>query len=336
MPDVHILLWLIIAIALIFDLTNGIHDSANAIATVVSTKVLTPVMAVIMAALLNFGGAFIGTQVAKTIGSGIVNPNLVTGCQSIILAALLGAIGWNLITWYLGLPTSSSHALIGGLIGATINYRGWAVVNWDNIIHKIIIPLFMSPLAGFIGGYFLMVLLAWLFRKANPHKSNKLFKVLQIFSSGFMATSHGMNDAQKTMGVITLALFSFNQIPEMVIPFWVKLASALAMLLGTSIGGWRIIKTMGHKLFKMEPMHGFAAETSAATVITVASHFGAPISTTHAISSAIMGVGAANRISAVRWGVVGNMIIAWFVTLPAAALTASLCFELFKLLHFVN
>jgi PiT family inorganic phosphate transporter len=331
MPDLQILLWVTVAIALFFDVTNGIHDSANAIATVVSTKVLSPIVAVCMAASLNFIGAFIGTKVAHTIGSGIVSPDLVTGCQEIVLAALLGAISWNLITWYLGMPSSSSHALIGGLIGATINYRGWALVKWENIIDKVIIPLFMSPLAGFIGGYLLMLLIAGIFRNIKPQKGHKLFKVMQVFSSGFMATSHGMNDAQKTMGIITLALYSSNQIVDMTIPVWVKLASALAMLLGTSIGGWRIIKTMGHKIFKMEPMHGFAAETAAASVIMTASALGAPISTTHAISSSVMGVGAAKRVSSVRWGVVGNMIIAWIVTIPAAAVTASLCFEVMKL-----
>jgi len=336
MPDINFMLWSIVAIALFFDLTNGIHDSANAIATVVSTKVLSPVKAVIMAAILNFAGAFVGTKVAHTIGSGIISPDLVTGCQELVLAALLGAITWNLITWYMGMPSSSSHALIGGLIGATISYRGWALVKWDNIIHKIVIPLFMSPLAGFIGGYLLMVLIAHLFKNMKPHKGNKLFKVLQIFSSGFMATSHGMNDAQKTMGIITLALYSSNQIVDMSIPVWVKLASALAMLLGTSIGGWRIIKTMGHKIFKMEPIHGFAAETAAASVIMTASAFGAPISTTHAISSSVMGVGAAKRISSVRWGVVGNMIFAWIVTIPAAAISASLCFEVIKLIKHIN
>jgi inorganic phosphate transporter, PiT family len=336
MHNIEFLLILIVGIALIFDVTNGIHDSANAIATVVSTKVLSPVMAVSMAAVLNFAGAFIGTKVAHTIGSGIVNPDLVTGCQSIVLAALLGAISWNLITWWLGLPSSSSHALIGGLIGATINYRGWAVLNWHNIIDKIVIPLFMSPLAGFIGGYFLMVLIARIFKNANPHKCNRRFRVLQIFSSGFMAISHGMNDAQKTMGIITLALYSFNHISDMSIPLWVKIASASAMFIGTATGGWRIIKTMGHGIFRMEPIHGFAAETAAATVITVASHFGAPISTTHAISTSVMGVGASKRISAVRWDTVGNIIFAWIVTIPAAAATTALIFEIMRLCQWVH
>jgi inorganic phosphate transporter, PiT family len=332
MLDPNVLLFLIVGIALIFDLTNGIHDSANAIATVVSTKVMSPAMAVAMAAVLNFTGAFVGTKVAHTIGSGIVNPNLITGCQSIVLAALIGAICWNIITWFFGLPSSSSHALIGGLIGATIMNRGWAVVNWHNIMIKIIVPLFVSPLLGFLGGYILFVIIVWLSRNSQPARSHKRFKVMQIFSSGFMATSHGMNDAQKTMGIITLALFAFNKIPVMTIPFWVKFASAIAMLTGTSIGGWRIIKTMGHKLFKMEPMHGFAAETAAATVIATASALGAPISTTHAISSSVMGVGAAKRISAVRWGVVGNMVFAWIITIPSAAFTASLCMGLLELM----
>ncbi len=336
MPNIEFLLALIIGIALIFDITNGIHDSANAIATVVSTKVMSPLVAVCMAAVLNFVGAFVGTKVAHTIGSGIVNPDLVTGCQEIVLAALLGAICWNLITWWLGLPSSSSHALIGGLMGATINYRGWAVLNWHNIIDKIVIPLFMSPLAGFIGGYLLMVLIAWIFQNANPHKCNKRFRIMQIFSSGFMATSHGMNDAQKTMGIITLALYSFNHVSDMTIPLWVKIASASAMFIGTVTGGWRIIKTMGHGIFRMEPIHGFAAETAAASVIITASFFGAPISTTHAISTSVMGVGASKRISAVHWDTVGKIIFAWIVTIPAAALTTALIFEIMRWMTLVH
>ncbi|HNX01329.1 MAG TPA: inorganic phosphate transporter [Candidatus Cloacimonadota bacterium] len=331
-----LLLLLIITIALLFDVTNGIHDSANAIATVISTKVLSPPVAVLMAAVLNFAGAFIGTKVAHTIGGGIVNPDLVTGCQSIILAALLGAISWNLFTWRLGLPSSSSHALIGGLIGATINYRGWGVLHWHNIIDKIIIPLFASPIAGFIGGYLLMLLITAIFKNANPRKSSKTFRRLQILSSGFMATSHGMNDAQKTMGIITLALYSFNHLSVMTIPTWVKLASATAMFIGTATGGWRIIKTMGHGIFRMEPIHGFAAETASATVITTASYFGAPISTTHAITSSVMGVGASKRFSAVRWDTVNKIVFAWIVTIPAAALTTAFLFEIIRWLHLVK
>ena len=316
----------IVALALFFDYTNGAHDSANAIATIVSTKVLSPKTAVIMAASLNLAGAFMGEQVAKTIGSGIVNAEVVAGCQGIVLAALFGAILWNLLTWYLGLPSSSSHALIGGLIGAAIAYSGFEALNFFSILRKVIIPLVLSPLAGFLGGYFIMVSLSWLFHKSKPRKVNSLFRKLQIVSSALMATSHGQNDAQKTMGIITLALYIFHEIPEIHVPFWVKLSCALAMGLGTATGGWKIVKTMGHKIFKLEPVHGCAAETAAALVITGASHFGAPISTTHVISTAVLGVGASKRLSAVRWGVAGSMVVAWIITIPASALVAGLAF----------
>ncbi|HWR02538.1 MAG TPA: inorganic phosphate transporter [Humidesulfovibrio sp.] len=332
MPDLPMMLVAIVALALFFDYTNGAHDSANAIATIVSTKVLSPKVAVVMAASLNLAGAFMGEQVAKTIGSGIVNADVVAGCQGIVLAALFGAIFWNLLTWYLGLPSSSSHALIGGLMGAAVAYSGFDALNFMSIFKKVIIPLVLSPMAGFIGGYFFMVLLSWLFHKAKPRKVNNLFRKLQIVSSAFMATSHGQNDAQKTMGIITLALFLSHEIPEIHVPFWVKLSCALAMGLGTATGGWKIVKTMGHKIFKLEPIHGCAAETAAAMVITGASHFGAPISTTHVISTSVLGVGASKRLSAVRWGVAGNMVVAWIITIPASALVAGGAFYLLKLL----
>ncbi|MHC1751627.1 inorganic phosphate transporter [Humidesulfovibrio sp.] len=330
MPDVSMMLVAIVALALFFDYTNGAHDSANAIATIVSTKVLSPKVAVLMAATLNLIGAFMGEQVAKTMGSGIVNAEVVAGCQGIVLAALIGAILWNLLTWYLGLPSSSSHALIGGLIGAAIAYSGFEALNFISIIRKVIIPLVLSPLAGFLGGYLLMVLLSWLFHKAKPRNVNSLFRKLQIVSSAFMATSHGQNDAQKTMGIITLALFLSHQIPEIHVPLWVKISCALAMGLGTATGGWKIVKTMGHKIFKLEPVHGCAAETAAAIVITGASHFGAPISTTHVISTAVLGVGASKRLSAVRWGVAGSMVLAWIITIPASGLVAGLSFLLLQ------
>lgn len=320
----------IVALALFFDYTNGAHDSANAIATIVSTKVLSPKVAVLMAAILNLIGAFMGEHVAKTMGSGIVNAEVVAGCQGIVLAALVGAILWNLLTWYLGLPSSSSHALIGGLIGAAIAFSGFEALNFVSIVRKVIIPLVLSPMAGFLGGYLLMVVLSWMFHKAKPRNVNSLFRKLQIVSSAFMATSHGQNDAQKTMGIITLALFLSHQIPEIHVPLWVKISCALAMGLGTATGGWKIVKTMGHKIFKLEPVHGCAAETAAAIVITGASHFGAPISTTHVISTAVLGVGASKRLSAVRWGVAGSMVVAWVITIPASGLVAGMAFLLLQ------
>ncbi len=328
MPDIPLILVAVVAIGLLFDFTNGAHDSANAIATIVSTKVLSPLTAVCMAGALNLLGAFLGTAVAHTIGSGIVRPELVADSQGLVLAALLGAIVWNLFTWYLGLPSSSSHALVGGLIGAAIAYGGFDAPSYGSIVHKVLLPLVLSPLAGFVSGYFLMVLLSWLVRRATPHRVNVLFRKLQIVSSAFMATSHGLNDAQKTMGIITLALFIFGEIPEMTVPFWVKLSCALAMGLGTATGGWKIVKTMGHKIFKLEPIHGFAAETAAAAVISGASALGAPISTTHIISTTVIGVGASKRLSAVRWGIAGRLVVAWVMTIPAAALVAAVCYWL--------
>jgi inorganic phosphate transporter, PiT family len=336
MLEISLLLVVVIVVALVFDFTNGAHDTANAIATVVSTKVLAPGIAVMMAAFLNLIGAFIGTHVAQTVGSGIVHPDMIKGCQALTLAGLCGAIAWNLFTWYLGLPSSSSHALIGGLIGATLAYKGSEALNLSSIFYKILMPLVLSPLGGFLAGYLVMLVLSWMFRNAHPHKVNQAFRKLQIVSSAFMATSHGTNDAQKTMGIITLALFVGHQIPDLTVPFWVQLSCALSMAMGTAMGGWKIIKTMGHKIFKLEAVHGFSAETSAAGVIAVASSFGAPISTTHVISAAILGVGSSKRLSAVRWGVARRMATAWLLTIPAAGAVAALCFELLLLAGLVE
>ncbi len=331
MLEIPLLLAVIILVALIFDFTNGAHDCANAIATVVSTKVMSPRSAVMMAAGLNLFGALLGEEVAHTLGSGIVNTDMVMGCQILVLAALIGAIAWNLITWYFGIPSSSSHALIGGLIGAAVSHAGFSSLNGLSIVKKVLLPLVLSPLAGFAVSYAVMVVIMLLFWRTNRRSVSHYFEKLQILSSAFMATSHGLNDAQKTMGVITLALFLFHKIDTIHVPLWVKLACACAMALGTALGGWKIVKTMGHKIFKLEPVHGFAAETSAAMVITGASLLGAPISTTHTISACVFGVGATKRLSAVRWGIAGNLVVAWILTIPASAFIAGLSFFLFKL-----
>ncbi len=332
MLDIPALLIVIVIVALIFDFTNGAHDCANAIATVISTKVLSPRTAVIMAAVLNLVGALLGSEVANTLGKGIVNTDVVMGSQILVLAALIGAIAWNLITWYYGLPSSSSHALIGGLIGAAVTHAGFASLNTASIVKKIILPMLLSPLAGFAVSYMVMVALMLVFFRANRRTVSKNFKKLQIVSAAFMATSHGLNDAQKTMGVITLALFLFHRIDTITVPLWVKLSCALAMALGTALGGWKIIKTMGHRIFKLEPIHGFAAETSAALVITGASLIGAPISTTHTITACIFGVGSTKRLSAVRWELAANLAVAWVITIPAAGFVASLSYLLLQFL----
>ena len=332
MPDLPFLLVLIVLVALVFDFTNGAHDSANAIATVVSTKVLSPRTAVVMAAVLNLGGALLGDEVAATLGKGVVNPEVVAGSQVLVLAALVGAIGWNLITWYAGIPSSSSHALIGGLIGAAVAHAGFNSLNGPSIGEKILLPLVLSPLAGFLAGFLMMNLITLLFWHVNRLKANGLFHRLQVLSAAFMATSHGLNDAQKTMGIITLALFLFGEIDAIHVPLWVKICCATAMACGTAVGGWKIVKTMGHKIFKLEPVHGFAAETSASLVIAGASMFGAPVSTTHTITASIFGVGSTKRLSAVHWGVAGNLLIAWALTIPAAALLGGASFFLFHFL----
>ncbi len=332
MFDIPILLIIIVIMALVFDFTNGAHDCANAIATVVSTKVLSPRVAVLMAASLNLVGALLGTEVAQTLGSGIVRPDVVSGSHVLVLAGLVGAVVWNSLTWYFGIPSSSSHALIGGLIGAALAHAGVDALNGLSIIKKVIVPLVVSPLAGFVAGLVLMFLIMFLFFRMRRSTATNVFRKAQVASAGFMALSHGLNDAQKTMGVITLALFIFGKIDSIAVPLWVKLACALAMGAGTSMGGWKIVKTMGHKIFKLEPVHGFAAETSAALVIAVASLVGMPISTTHTITACIFGVGSTKRISAVRWGVAGNLVIAWVLTIPAAAVVGWLSFLILELI----
>ncbi|NLE22258.1 MAG: inorganic phosphate transporter [Actinobacteria bacterium] len=316
-----VLLIAIIALALIFDYTNGFHDTANAIATSVSTRALSPRVAVIMAAGLNLIGALVSTSVAKTVGEGLVDTELVS--LGLVLAALIGAVFWNFTTWFFGIPSSSSHALFGGIIGAMIAKAGVSGVVWSGVIEKIILPMVGSPVIGFVAAWLLMTGLIWLVRKRQLAPVNAWFRRLQPISAGFMAFSHGANDAQKTMGVIALALFASGEIETFTIPFWVKVVCALAMAAGTYSGGWRIIHTLGSKVIKLDPIHGFAAETAAASVIQVATHFGIPVSTTHTITAAIMGVGSTQRLSAVRWGVAGSIVTAWVLTLPAAGLVAA-------------
>ncbi len=326
MFEIPLLLCLIVITALIFDFTNGAHDCANAIATVVSTKVATPRMAVGMAAVLNLVGALLGTEVARTLGGGLVHPSMVDGCQILVFAALVGAIVWNILTWYLGIPSSSSHALIGGLLGAAWAHAGFAAINFHGVFTKVILPFISSPLAGFCAGFMAMVAIYWICARMRRNRVNFWFRRLQLTSASFMALSHGLNDAQKTMGVITLALLLFGEIDTVEVPLWVKLSCALAMCTGTAIGGWKIIKTMGSRIFKLEPVHGFAAEMATGFVITGASLMGAPVSTTHTISATIFGVGSSKRVNAVRWGVAGQLVVAWVLTLPCAGAVGALSY----------
>jgi PiT family inorganic phosphate transporter len=330
MPSFTLLLWLVLVLAVIFDFINGFHDTANAIATVVSTRVLAPGVAILMAAGLNFLGALSGTAVAQTIGSGIVGT---TVPQEVVAAALAGAIVWNLITWYFGIPSSSSHALIGGLVGGGIAAAGVNQVHWDVLLQKVVVPLVVSPLIGFVIALILMRVLLALFANASPTRVGTFFRRAQVVSAAFMAFSHGSNDAQKTMGIITLALISSGQLTEFVVPLWVIILSAVAMAGGTATGGLRIIQTMGTRLVHLEPIHGFAAETAAATVIETASRLGFPLSTTHVISSTILGVGASRRLKAVRWNVAGRIIQAWIYTIPICALLAWLVYFGLKMIQ---
>ncbi len=307
----------VVVLAVAFDYINGFHDTANAIATSVATKALHPRHAILMAAGFNFIGAFAGTAVAKTIGSSLVDETSTT--QTIVAAALVGAIIWNLVTWRWGIPSSSSHALIGGLLGATLIAVGPQALLIDGIIGKVLVPLISSPLAGFAIGFVLMVALYWIFRNFHRKPLGRTFKVLQVFSAGYMAFAHGSNDAQKTMGIITLALFAAGVIPTVDVPVWVVLLAATAISLGTAVGGWRIMKTMGHRVVELEPIHGFAAETTAATVLLITARLGMPVSTTHVISSAIMGVGSSRGTRAVRWGVARRILLAWVITIPITA-----------------
>jgi PiT family inorganic phosphate transporter len=317
-----LLLILTIALALVFDFTNGFHDAANAIATVVSTRVMRPLTAVIYGAVLNFAGAMIGTEVAATVGKGLVDAHSIA--MPTVFCTLIAAIVWNLLTWWKGLPTSSSHALIGSLLGATFfaSADGGTHIVWGKVVEKVLIPMVSSPVLGFAIGFAIMAGLTWIVYKMPLGRINRVFGRLQIVSSGFMAVNHGRNDAQKSMGIIALALLLAHPGTEFVIPWWVKIACAAAMAAGTMSGGWRIVRTLGNKMLSLKPIHGFAAETTASIIIGGASSFGIPVSTTQIITTSIMGVGATQGASAVRWGVVGNILWAWVLTLPTTFLLA--------------
>jgi len=351
----------VVLVALIFEYINGFHDTANSIATVVSTKVLTPRQAIVLAATTNLVGALFGTAVAKTISSGLVDSAFVT--TQTIICALLGGILWNLLTWWFGMPSSSTHALVGGLCGATVATASgkWDVLVWSKapeigkqwyegsgLLYKVVLPMISSPIAGLVLGFLVMSLLYLICSLLRPHTVNTVFGRMQILSAGFMGFSHGQNDAQKTMGIIALALLAgtnsgdLAQIPDWLgflrieslgdkkdqIPVWIKVICALTMAAGTAAGGWRIIKTLGHKMVKLQPVHGFAAETTAATVLLTAAHFGMPVSTTHAITTSIMGVGAAKRLNAIKWTLVERIVWAWIFTIPVTALLGYFIFEL--------
>ncbi|WP_134739930.1 inorganic phosphate transporter [Nocardioides sp. 503] len=315
----------VVVVALTFDYTNGFHDAANAIATSVSTRALTPRVALIMAAVMNFVGAFLGQEVANTVGSVISPPDGSHGLV-IVMSGLLGAIAWNLITWYYGLPSSSSHALIGGLVGAAL--ASGTFVKWSTVLDKVVIPMIISPLFAFAAGFALMLAIMWMFRKRNPHRVQRNFRFLQTLSAAAMALGHGLQDAQKTMGVIFLALLAGGFVkPEDDLPLWVIIAAAGAISMGTYAGGWRIMRTLGRRIIALDPARGFAAESVAAGVLyTTAFVWSAPISTTHTITSAVMGVGATKRFSAVRWGVAKSIVAAWILTFPMAGLVAALCY----------
>lgn len=325
MPDFSGMLILVIVLALFFDFSNGWHDSANAIATVVSTRVVSPFVAVVVAGGLNVAGAFMSTAVAKMVGAGIVDPTTVT--QEMVASALAGAILWNIFTLMLGLPTSSSHALIGGMVGAAVTHGGWGTVKLSGL-RSVLEAMVLSPFLGFAIGLSLMVLISWLFFRVARKAATRLFARLQLLSASFMAFSHGANDAQKAMGIITLALLSAGQIQTAEVPGWVIGSCAVAMGLGTAVGGWRIVRTLGMRIVKLEPVHGFAAETGAAAVLLATAHIGLPVSTTHTITSSVMGVGAIKRVSAVRWGVSARILYAWLFTLPGAALLSTVIYLL--------
>jgi inorganic phosphate transporter, PiT family len=320
---VELTLVAVVVVALFFDFTNGFHDTANSIATSVSTRALSPRLAVLTAAVLNFAGAFVSIKVAATVAKGIVDPEAIT--LKIVLGGLVGAITWNLITWYLGLPSSSSHALIGGMIGSASAAEGFDVVKWRGVYEKVLIPSLAAPFLGVLGAAAIMIVLLWIIRRRSPGVVNRVFRRLQLVSGGFVAFTHGTNDAQKTMGIIALALVASGHLDaeKFDVPLWVILCAALAMGAGTYAGGWRIIKTLGQRVAKLDPPQGFAAQTACASILWATAHYGFPVSTTHVISGSVLGAGATRRFSAVRWGVAGNIVLAWLMTLPCAAVVGA-------------
>ncbi|HET9323932.1 MAG TPA: anion permease [Gaiellaceae bacterium] len=319
----EVTLFAVVAVALFFDFTNGFHDTANAIATSVSTKALSPRAAVLSAAVLNFLGAFVSFAVAATIAKGIVDQEAIT--LDIVLAGLVGAITWNLVTWYVGLPSSSSHALVGGMIGSAVAADGFGVVQWSNLVDKVLIPSLAAPVLGVLVAAALMIVVLWLVRRRAPGLVNRVFRRLQLVSGGFVAFTHGTNDAQKTMGIIALALVASGHLsPDFTQPpTWVIVCSATAMGLGTYAGGWRIIKTLGTRIARLEPAQGFAAQSACAAILWTTAHQGFPVSTTQVISGSVLGAGASTRLSAVRWGVAGNILLAWVLTMPSAAVVGA-------------
>ena len=324
--SVTFLLVFLIAVALFFDLLNGMHDAANAIATVVSTRVLSPFYAVLWAAFFNFAAYFIGhyfgfeAKVASTIGKGLINPEMVT--NAVIFGALMGAITWNVITWRLGIPSSSSHALVGGIIGAGVAKAGFSAIVWGGL-SKTLIAIVLSPVTGFVLGILLVVLISWLFVRANPARTEGFFRKLQLFTSALYSIGHGSNDAQKTAGIIAVLLYANGYYAEFTVPAWVVLSCFTVMGVGTMLGGWRIVHTMGSKITRLTPMQGACAETAGAMTLFGATYLGIPVSTTHTITSAIVGVGSARRVHAVRWGIAGQIVWAWIITIPASAAMAA-------------
>ncbi|WP_433619140.1 anion permease [Paenibacillus cellulositrophicus] len=321
-------LTIVIILALAFDFINGFHDTANAIATSVSTRALKPRTAILLAAVMNFVGAIMFTGVAKKIGGSVTDPSTLNNGLEVVIATLLAAIIWNLVTWWLGIPSSSSHALIGALAGAVYVGAGASHIKWSGFT-EIVEGLLLSPLIAFVIGYIVMTILKWIFANRSPHTVNKGFRFMQIITAALQSFTHGTNDAQKAMGIITLALVTSGRLETLEVPLWVKIAAATSMALGTSIGGWKIIKTMGTKIFKIEPINGFAADFSSASVIFTATLLHLPVSTTHAITSAILGVGSAKRFSEVKWSLAGRIVITWFITIPISAVLAGIIFKIF-------